>query len=195
MKLGFVRHGETDWNRQGILQGQTDIPLNETGVLQARQLAERLAQEEAIWDAIIASPLQRAYDTAAIISDKLNIPLLTADTRLQERGFGLVEGTNAEQRVARFGKDWRDNAVKIGMESDEQIWDRFQSFLAELQQEEQPGNLLIVSHGSFLGAVLHLLCTNLEEERIDNLSYSIFQWDSSQWSPLLYNCTRHLNKL
>ena len=66
-KICIVRHGETDWNAQGRLQGRTDIPLNENGKVQAMKCGEFLAQNN--WDAVITSPLKRARETAEIIAN------------------------------------------------------------------------------------------------------------------------------
>ena len=70
----LVRHGQTDWNALGKLQGQTDIPLNELGKIQARQCGEFLSEED--WDVIISSPLKRARETAEIISNYIEVPVL-----------------------------------------------------------------------------------------------------------------------
>lgn len=71
----LVRHGQTDWNALGKLQGQTDIPLNELGKIQARQCGEFLSKE-ASWDVIISSPLKRARETADIISQYIEVPVI-----------------------------------------------------------------------------------------------------------------------
>lgn len=105
--IGLVRHGLTDWNAQGKIQGQTDIPLNETGREQARLLAERLVQETAPFDYVISSGLQRAEETASILADALQIPLLSPVEGLRERAYGLVEGTTPEEREQRWGAEWR----------------------------------------------------------------------------------------
>lgn len=89
--IAWVRHGETEWNRLRKIQGQTDIPLNETGKQQAALAADRLVHET--WDGIYASDLARARQTAEIISDRLGVKILGLDARLRERGFGSLEGT------------------------------------------------------------------------------------------------------
>ena len=65
-KLCLVRHGETDWNSLGILQGRKDIPLNDTGILQAEECRELLKSTN--WDVFITSPLKRTMETAEIIN-------------------------------------------------------------------------------------------------------------------------------
>ncbi len=104
MLIGLVRHGKTDWNAEGKIQGQTDIPLNEEGKAQAIALANRLSGEERIWDAVVSSDLKRAFATAQIIAEKLGIPLLESDSRLRERYFGEVEGTNGGGEACALGK-------------------------------------------------------------------------------------------
>ncbi|MBH5317941.1 histidine phosphatase family protein [Paenibacillus sp. GSMTC-2017] len=190
MLIGIVRHGQTDWNAKGIIQGQTDIPLNEEGISQATALAERLSEEDSIWDAVISSDLMRARDTAVIIAEKLGIPLLTADTRFRERSFGQVEGTTEAERAQRYGSDWRKQDV--GMETNESISARGLEAIEELMKNDDGRNVLIVSHGSFIAQMLQTLCTDLEDTKLGNLSYSILERRDDSWFPLLHNCMRHL---
>ena len=89
MKLYVARHGETQWNAENKICGRTDIPLNERGMEQAKLLAERMANEKV--DLIIASTMIRARQTAAAVSDKMCIPVLT-DSRFIEQNFGIYEG-------------------------------------------------------------------------------------------------------
>ncbi len=191
MRAGFVRHGQTEWNLAGRIQGQTDIPLNQTGILQAKQLAERLADDEQKWDAIISSPLSRACDTAAIIANRLQIPVLTPDPRLMERYFGEIEGMVEAERVARFGESWRQSD-ESGIESDAAVLRRGLDFMNEILNDGNYKNLLIVSHGSFIAVLLLGLCKQLQNERLNNLSYSVLNWSGGAWHLELYNCTRHL---
>ncbi|PZP40418.1 MAG: histidine phosphatase family protein [Pseudomonas fluorescens] len=85
----FVRHGQTDWNVEGRMQGHTDIPLNATGLAQAHAAAARLNGHT--FTRIVTSPLQRASATAEVIAKTYNIPL-EYDERLKERSFGSFEG-------------------------------------------------------------------------------------------------------
>ncbi|MCK9857430.1 histidine phosphatase family protein [Paenibacillus sp. ATY16] len=192
MIIGMVRHGNTDWNALGKIQGQTDIPLNELGKKQANALASRLSQDEKLWDAVISSDLQRARQTAAVIADKLDIPLLDGDPRLRERNFGEVEGLTLPERVERWGENWRE--VAQGLETDEEVRARGLAFLQDWQKQRPEGRLLVVSHGGFLAQMFDTLCVDLEKQHLGNLSYSILQFKDEQWAPLLYNCTRHLEE-
>jgi 2,3-bisphosphoglycerate-dependent phosphoglycerate mutase len=96
--LLFVRHGETDWNADGRLQGHSDRPLNDYGRRQARELAERLAGEGAA--AIYTSDLARAKETAEIIGARLGLPVVT-DPDLRERNWGSWEGLTPGERDGR----------------------------------------------------------------------------------------------
>ncbi len=118
-RIGWIRHGRTEWNALGKIQGQTDIPLNEEGIRQARALAERLAADGMHWDGVVSSHLSRARETARIIAEKLEIPLLEPDERLQERYFGEIEGTTEQERISRWGEQWRQTYE--GQESDELV--------------------------------------------------------------------------
>ncbi|ANY68887.1 phosphoglycerate kinase [Paenibacillus sp. BIHB 4019] len=193
MIIGLVRHGNTDWNKLGKIQGQTDIPLNERGVAQAVALANRLSEDQKLWDAVISSDLQRARETARIVADKLGIPLLAPDERLRERFYGDIEGTTEQERIARWGEQWRQ--AEVGQESDETVRGRGRSFVEEWRRGNPEGRLLVVTHGSFLAQLLDELCSGLEKQFLDNMSYSILQFNENEWESLLYNCSRHLQQL
>lgn len=189
-RMGWVRHGITEWNQRGIIQGVTDIPLSEEGLTQARLLAERLSNEGEQWDGIYCSDLQRAWKTAEILSERLGIPLQT-DVRLRERSFGAAEGTTEAERLARWGKDWRQ--LVPDQESDEIIRARGHEFVDELI-ENHPGEAwLIVTHGSFLARMLQSLCRDLEDSHLRNMSLTILERESEGWKSLLHNCTLHLS--
>lgn len=191
MLIGLVRHGETDWNAGAILQGQTDIPLNDKGLKQASALAERLAAEEKVWDAVLSSDLSRARTTAEVIADRLQIPLMEADVRLRERFFGQIEGTTLEQREEKWGKDWR--SLDLGAESDGDMRARGMAVIQALADSAAGSNILIVSHGSFIAQLLQAMCGNLEDQRLGNVSYNILSLHEGKWESVLHNCTKHLN--
>ena len=99
--LFLFRHGETDWNREGRLQGHTDTPLNATGLAQAGVLAETLRPHRL--DAVVSSDLMRAWTTARIVAEALGLPLL-ADPGLRETNVGAAEGLLWTDAKARFGE-------------------------------------------------------------------------------------------
>lgn len=193
MIIGLIRHGETEWNAVGRIQGQTDISLNEAGIRQAHALAARLKAENREWDAVISSDLKRARETARILADALGIPLLPPDPRIRERSFGLAEGTTEEERLKRWGADWRSR--DIGQESDEEVRKRTLAFIADWQSARPDIRLLAVSHGSVLAVLLRALCRDLEDRRIGNMSLSILESSEDGWRVLLHNCSKHLDTL
>lgn len=151
----YLRHGETDWNRQGLSQGRTDIPLNETGLAQAEAagalLAARATGDLRI-DRIVSSPLSRALRTAEIAADRLaqtgERPLLDVDDGLQEVCFGEQEG--------RAMGDWYDDWVQgfytpPGAEPFALLRDRAVGALNRALSG--PGLVMIVAHGALFRAL------------------------------------------
>lgn len=141
----FLRHGETENNRLGLVAGASDIPLNATGLMQARAAAQKLTHSGI--DAIWCSPLQRARDTAGCVAGQLGLPLVIVP-QLAERNWGELEGKPRELRV-------RD-ATPPGGESLDEFTART---LAGLQQINASRLPLIVAHsGTFrvLSKWLHI---------------------------------------
>lgn len=190
MRIGLIRHGLTDWNAAGRIQGQTDIPLNAEGREQADRLGKRLLTEEYQWDYIITSGLSRAQETGEIISKLLNVPMLEPDARLKERAFGQIEGLTSEERITRWGETWE--TLDLGQEHILDIQARALAFLEDLWSAYPDKNVLIVSHGAFLANLLSAIFKDRYTERIGNLSLTILEKNEIDWSPLLYNCTEHL---
>jgi 2,3-bisphosphoglycerate-dependent phosphoglycerate mutase len=99
--LFLFRHGETDWNRQGRLQGHTDTALNATGLAQAAALAERLCPHRL--DAVVSSDLDRAWTTGRIVAEGLGVPLIR-EPGLREAQIGEAEGLFWPEVKSRFGE-------------------------------------------------------------------------------------------
>ncbi|AKG35399.1 histidine phosphatase family protein [Paenibacillus durus] len=190
MLMGLIRHGQTDWNAVGRIQGQSDIPLNGEGRRQAELLAERLLREPYRWDYCITSNLSRAEETGRIIAGRLGLPLLEADERIRERAYGQVEGLTAAEREARWGKNW--NQQEFGQEKDEQLQARGLAFMEDLSAKHSDRNVLVVSHGGFLAQLYIALYKDKYTQRIGNLSLTILEKKDKEWNPLLYNCSRHI---
>jgi broad specificity phosphatase PhoE len=90
----FVRHGETEWNRQGLIQGSVETDLNETGHAQAKFVADLLARQDIEWRDyhIVVSPQKRAQQTAGYILNALGRDMDSVEPRVRELGFGIWEG-------------------------------------------------------------------------------------------------------
>lgn len=190
MLIGLIRHGLTDWNAIGKIQGQSDIPLNDEGRMQAAMLADRLLQEPYRWDYCITSNLSRAAETGKIIADKLSIPLLDPDHRIRERAYGQVEGLTAAEREEKWGKEW--SQLSLGQETDEQLQARALAFMEDISAQHPNRNILVISHGGFLAQLYTALYKDKYSERIGNLSLTILEKKEREWNPVLYNCTRHI---
>ena len=98
-KICLIRHGETDWNAMGKIQGKTDIPLNENGKRQAQQCRDYL--KDSNWDIIVTSPLKRAKQTAFIINEALQLQVVEM-AEFMERSFGDAEGKTREERAILY---------------------------------------------------------------------------------------------
>jgi probable phosphoglycerate mutase len=156
VRLCVVRHGETDWNAQGILQGRQDVPLNVCGRQQAAALAGQLAA--AGFDALWSSPLRRARETAEIIAAHANaaapLPSLRLHAGLQERSFGVLEGCSRPQLAAThpllLQEILRRNPAALfpAGETMDAFADRVLTALLEIAAQQQGGgSALIISHG------------------------------------------------
>ena len=151
----LVRHGETDWNRERRFQGHADVPLNELGRRQARDLAETLAHDT--FAAAYSSPLRRALETAEIVAARLGIRL-EADEGLVEVDVGSWSGltiAEVEQRFPDGFRHWRE--ARAGGWTDGETYDemgtRVLASLHAIAGRHHGGRVLAVSHGGPLRAV------------------------------------------
>jgi broad specificity phosphatase PhoE len=137
----LVRHGETDWNADGRLQGQTDRPLSEFGRQQARRLADELAAEDL--EAIYSSDLARARETAEIVGARVGLPVML-DRGLREKDWGTWEGLTAVER----------DRVEFAGESTEAHQERILRALQRISERHPgDGSVLVVTHGGSMRRV------------------------------------------
>jgi probable phosphoglycerate mutase len=136
-ELLLVRHGETDWNAEGKLQGHTDRPLNDYGRRQAQALADRLAGESI--DAVYASDLSRARETAEILGAKLGLPVLV-DPDLREKNWGNWEGLTSDERLH----------IEFEGETSEAHRDRTLGAVQRIVERHPGGRIVVVTHGGSL---------------------------------------------
>jgi 2,3-bisphosphoglycerate-dependent phosphoglycerate mutase len=135
--LLLVRHGETDWNAEGKLQGHTDRPLNEYGRRQAQALADRLAAEQV--DALYASDLCRARETAEILGERLGLPV-DVDPDLREKNWGTWEGLTSDERLE----------VAYEGETSEAHRERMLRAVERIVERHPEGRVIVVTHGGSL---------------------------------------------
>ncbi|MDO5034312.1 MAG: histidine phosphatase family protein [Actinomycetaceae bacterium] len=148
-RIVFVRHGQTDFNAGGRVQGQIDIPLNEEGRAQARAMGPVVAALEPTL--VVVSDLSRAVDTAAEIVRHVDVPLVL-DERIRERDFGVFEGMSRDEMVAQHPNwfdEWRTtgDCTSAGVETRVAVGERFAEAVLEHVAGE-PGTYVFVSHGS-----------------------------------------------
>jgi probable phosphoglycerate mutase len=159
-----IRHGETAWNVDTRIQGQLDIPLNETGRWQAERVGEALAHEGI--DAIYASDLKRALVTAQAISRACGVPVRT-DTGLRERAFGSFEGQTFAEIETRWPEDavrWRRRDVDFrpgGGESLRMFYERCEATATRLASAHPGQTVVLVAHGGVMDC-LYRAATRVE---------------------------------
>ena len=165
-QLYIVRHGETVWNREGRIQGHTDVGLSERGLKQARLLSRRLKSVRI--DAAYASDLSRASDTAAAILDGREVPVFPTP-RLREYHKGAFEGLTEGELRARYPNEYPGYIAKDldyapdGGESTRGVSERMASIINEIKESHLNDNVLIVGHGGSLrAAMMALLSMSLD---------------------------------
>lgn len=185
----LVRHGETDWNASGRLQGATDIPLNKMGVQQAKKCGEFLKTSN--WDVIITSPLKRAKRTAEIIHKNLiNVPLIEMDD-FSERCFGDAEGmTLAERQITYPNRNYPNQ------EEMDSFNNRIMTGIKKVNQNYSNGKVLLVAHGAVINSLLSTLSkgeVGSGKTKLINACISNIQFQEEQWNVGEINQVTHLS--
>ena len=198
MRLILVRHGETEWNRQGRIIGHTEIALNETGRKQAVLLTQALRNEKV--SAIYASPLQRTRETATEISRVLGVAV-TFDDALMEIAAGDIDGMTFEE-VAERHKDFFQHWMKgdpllclPGGESFTDLRNRTWPAVQRIVGTHGDVDVIVVSHTlaimSIISSALGMDIANFRRIRLNVASISILEFKDRNVSLLLFNDTCH----
>jgi broad specificity phosphatase PhoE len=200
LKVYFIRHGETDWNAEGRIQGMTDVTLNEKGLAQSQLLADRLAQEKD-FVALYVSPLRRAYTTGEIVARGLNLTPIT-DPRLVERDMGVVEGMTGDEVEQRFPEiriAWKNGNKRVpfpGEEKREDFQRRLKEFLQDLRASHTDRKVAVVTHGGAMGMIMATVMSLDLERRFpfwfENASFSIVEFGGPVPRVFALNDTCHL---
>ena len=181
----LIRHGETDWNVLGKLQGQEDVELNTSGRKQANELARYFETES--WNVVISSPLKRAYETAQIIADNISAPAILVVNELVERSYGDAEGLLPEERLLQF-----PDGIVPGQEDFEHLCERAVAALNKIATDFQGKKILVVSHGGIIYTILYnLLGEKFKNSKthLKNGSINKLILENNRWSVEFYNKT------
>ena len=179
----LIRHGETDWNKEGRLQGREDIELNEAGKLQAAKCAEYLSRSH--WDEVVSSPLKRALQTAKIIKNRLNLYEIQEVYSFIERDYGEGSGLTKEERDARF-----PDGVVAGVEDNNTLAERTMNAMIDIVESYRGKRVIIISHGSAINSILASITKNqigTGKTVLKNGCISFIQHDGYDWEILKYN--------
>ncbi len=198
-RIVAVRHGETDWNVDTRIQGQLDIPLNDTGRWQAGRMAQALAHEPI--RTIYASDLLRARETALALADAMDLPVLDAPG-LREREFGVFEGKTFAEIAALWPEHslrWRRRDPEFAPEGGESLLQFRQRVTRTAQDlaERHAGELIaLVSHGGVMD-VLYRAATrqDLQAPRtwaLGNAAINRLLWTPQGFSLIGWSDTNHL---
>ena len=153
MKICLIRHGETDWNNIGKLQGREDIPLNKNGIEQINNVVKYLKYNN--WKIIISSPLSRAKMSAKIISKEIGNIKIYEENDFIERDYGKVSGMTIEERKANF-----PNGNCEGIEPMETLKNRTVTAIMKYLKKYENNDIIIVSHGAVINSILAYLSEN-----------------------------------
>ena len=198
MNIYFMRHGETDWNRERRIQGSTDIPLNQNGINLAQKVSRRIHENGIYFDLIFTSQLIRARKTAEIMNQFSHSEIIV-DTRIKEFLFGQAEGATYDdlRNDPKFGslKNWfldpQNYHAELGAESYEQFFGRIHSFLEEQikPRESSCSDVLIVCHGGVVRGLLKVMLgwsvQRFAETKIPNCGLNLVELKNGDYN-LIY---------
>lgn len=143
----LIRHGQTDWNKQKLIQGRINNPLNEEGIKQVKEVGLILKEKDPNWDIIIASPLDRAINSAKIIANELNFKNdIIINFDVIEREFGNAEGQFITEEI--YDSIKKDEV--IGLEKSFQIQDRAYKAILDIANKYPGKKILIATHSHFI---------------------------------------------
>ena len=176
----IIRHGQTEKNRANVLQGRSDIPLNDSGRQQAEEVKDRFIKAGIHFDLVYTSPLIRAVQTAEIIAGGIS---QFTDNRLIEMDYGPYEGMDLADpapEVLEFFRDFVHNPAPKGMEPLQAIVVRLGSFLEEIREEAAEKNILISTHAIAMKGALEYLTPDS---------------GGSYWSKFIGNCAVYISEI
>lgn len=187
--LCLVRHGETDWNAIGKLQGREDIPLNDRGRKQAEMVGAFLKNSE--FAAIVTSPLLRAKQTAEIVNRYVGSLPFIENSDFIEKDYGEASGMTVPERDSHFS----DGKIP-GMESFDLIKKRVLRGLSTVKDQFPDQPVLLVAHGGLINVILAVFSNGeigTGKTKLFNTCISHIETFGDSWKIIDYNCIDHLS--
>jgi probable phosphoglycerate mutase len=198
----LIRHGETPWNAERRIQGQLDIGLNATGEAQARALGAGLAGQH--FTAVYSSDLARAWHTAVVATQDLDLPNPRPEASLRERHYGLYQGLTVEEALARHPEIHHHHRQR-SLDYDYGTGETRRAFatralegLTRLAERHPGGTLLAFTHGGILDIVYRAATgRDLSGPRdfpVPNAAMNWLEYASPRWTILAWADRRHLER-
>ncbi|XP_030975491.1 phosphoglycerate mutase-like protein 4 [Quercus lobata] len=197
-----VRHGETEWNHDGRIQGHLDVELNEAGRQQAAAVADRLSKEPNI-SAVYSSDLKRAFETAQIIATSCGGLEVSKEPDLRERHLGDLQGLVLREAAKVSTKAYQaflshstDQEIPGGGESLDQLYERCTSSLERIGRKHKGERVVVVTHGGVIRTFYKRACPNGRAGgKVLNTSINIFHLsDGDEWTIKSWGDVSHLNR-
>jgi len=171
LNIYLARHGQDEDNAKSILNGRRDMPLTDKGIEQAKEVAQKIKKTKIHFDKVYASPLQRAYKTAEIITDTIGCEKPVKLEGLIERNFGIMTGKSHKQieKICSPNTLNTETATYFlsprGAETFPQLIERSEKLLEHLNKKHKNGNILLVSHGD-MGKMIYCAYYKLDWKEV-----------------------------
>ncbi|XVE87173.1 hypothetical protein DITRI_Ditri18aG0094700 [Diplodiscus trichospermus] len=200
-EIVVVRHGETEWNADGRIQGHLDVELNEAGRQQAASVAERLSKETKI-SAVYSSDLKRALVTAETIAARCGGLEVITDPDLRERNLGDLQGLVLREAVKLSPKAYKaflshrtNQDIPGGGESLDQLYQRCTSSLQRIGRKHKGERVVVVSHGGVIRSLYKRVCPDAKSGgKVLNTSVNIFHLSDEEWTIKSWGDVSHLDQ-
>ncbi|XWS29384.1 hypothetical protein CRYUN_Cryun24cG0025100 [Craigia yunnanensis] len=200
-EIVVVRHGETEWNADGRIQGHLDVELNEAGRQQAASVADRLSKEPKI-SAVYSSDLKRALVTAEMIAARCGGLEVITDPDLRERNLGDLQGLVFREAAKLSPKAYKAfishrtaQDIPGGGESLDQLYHRCTSSLQRIGTKHKGERVVVVSHGGVIRSLFKRACPDGKSGgKVLNTSVNIFHLSDEEWTIKSWGDVSHLDQ-
>ncbi|XP_010028272.2 phosphoglycerate mutase-like protein 4 [Eucalyptus grandis] len=200
-EIVVVRHGETEWNADGRIQGHLDVELNEIGRQQATAVGERLSREGKI-SAIYSSDLKRAFETANSIATACGGLEVIKDPDLRERNLGELQGLQLRAASSVCPKAYKaflsnktDQEIPGGGESIDQLYQRCTTCLQNISMKHKGERVVVVTHGGVIRSLHRRACPKRSAGKVLNTSVNTFHLsDGDKWVLKSWGDVSHLEQ-